>query len=293
MIEYTQKVGVLIRCLLCFTLVLPVDVRGQTRPVSTSASDVASLEGNVVDADTRQPIPGATVTARTESGNVSGEQIVPADGAFHFSLDPKQTYVLVTKASGYQPTEERLAFTSSYTNRLYGKLIRLKRADASTPASQPTASRQENAPRPTAPTQPAGIPPATNASAVAVRNTPPPLVAKTGETTQLRAIQFVQSKPDLLPEAQPALDQLLAFMQTNPSVEIELSGHTDNQGDFDKNMALSKERVDVVKKFLVKNGIKARRISTKGYGPTRPIASNSSEETRRLNRRVEMTVLKQ
>jgi len=275
-------------------LVLPAGVCGQSRPMSTSTSDVASLEGNVVDADTRQPIPGATILARTESGKVSGEQTVPADGAFHFTLDPKQTYVLVTKASGYQPAEERLAFTSSYTNRLYGKLIRLKRTDTPTPATQPAASRQENAPRPTPPAQTAGAATGTNTATVATRPTPPPpLVAKTGETTQLRAIQFVQSKPDLLPEAQPALEQLLAFMQNNPTVEIELSGHTDNQGNFDKNMALSKERVDVVKKFLVKNGIKARRISTKGYGPTRPIASNNSEETRRLNRRVEMTVLKQ
>ncbi|WP_229365963.1 OmpA family protein [Fibrisoma montanum] len=275
-------------------LVLPAGVCGQSRPMSTSTSDVASLEGNVVDADTRQPIPGATILARTESGKVSGEQTVPADGAFHFTLDPKQTYVLVTKASGYQPAEERLAFTSSYTNRLYGKLIRLKRTDTPTPATQPATSRQENAPRPTPPAQTAGAATATNTATVATRPTPPPpLVAKTGETTQLRAIQFVQSKPDLLPEAQPALEQLLAFMQNNPTVEIELSGHTDNQGNFDKNMALSKERVDVVKKFLVKNGIKARRISTKGYGPTRPIASNNSEETRRLNRRVEMTVLKQ
>jgi outer membrane protein OmpA-like peptidoglycan-associated protein len=122
---------------------------------------------------------------------------------------------------------------------------------------------------------------------------PPILVTTPGKTTQLRAIQFVQSKTELLPEAQPALEQLAAFLKNNPTTEIELSGHTDNQGDFDENVRLSKQRVDVVKAYLVANGIAASRITTRGYGPTRPIASNNAESTRQLNRRVEMTVLKQ
>ena len=118
-------------------------------------------------------------------------------------------------------------------------------------------------------------------------------MAPVGKATQLQALQFVQSQPDLLPEAQPALDQLLGFMRDHPTAEIELAGHTDNQGDFDKNLQLSKQRVDVVKDYLVKNGVDARRITTRGYGPTRPIASNNREATRQLNRRVEMTVVKQ
>lgn len=91
----------------------------------------------------------------------------------------------------------------------------------------------------------------------------------------------------------PALEQLLAFLRDKPTVEIELAGHTDNQGDFDENLRLSKQRVDVVKDYLVKNGVAANRISTRGYGPTRPIANNNKEVTRQMNRRVEMTVVKQ
>ena len=109
----------------------------------------------------------------------------------------------------------------------------------------------------------------------------------------LQAIQFVQSKAEFLPGAQPALDQLVTFMRDKPTITIELAGHTDNQGDFDQNVLLSKKRVELVKEYLVKNGIAATRITTRGYGPTRPIASNSSESTRQLNRRVEMLVLKQ
>jgi OOP family OmpA-OmpF porin len=109
---------------------------------------------------------------------------------------------------------------------------------------------------------------------------------------QLESIQFVQSKAEFLPSAQPALEQLSTYMHQNPTVEIELAGHTDNQGDFDENVRLSKKRVDLVKEYLVKNGIATKRITTRGYGPTRPIASNNSESTRQLNRRVEMVVLK-
>ncbi|MFD2571164.1 OmpA family protein [Spirosoma soli] len=114
-----------------------------------------------------------------------------------------------------------------------------------------------------------------------------------GASNPLQSIQFVQSKAEFLPGAEPALDQLVAFMRDKPTVEIELTGHTDNQGDFDENVRLSKKRVDLVKDYLVKNGIAAKRISTRGYGPIRPIASNKSEATRQLNRRVEMTVTKQ
>lgn len=111
-------------------------------------------------------------------------------------------------------------------------------------------------------------------------------------TNPLQAIQFVQSTAEFLPGAQPALEQLVTFMRGKPTTEIELSGHTDNQGDFDQNVLLSKKRVDLVKAYLVKNGIAASRVTTRGYGPTRPVASNNSERARQLNRRVEMIVTK-
>lgn len=114
-----------------------------------------------------------------------------------------------------------------------------------------------------------------------------------GDLKKMQAIQFVQSQAEFLPSSQTALDELVAFMRDKPTVEIELGGHTDNQGDFDQNVALSKKRVELVKSYLVKNGIDANRITTRGFGPTRPVASNRTEETRKLNRRVEMTITKQ
>jgi outer membrane protein OmpA-like peptidoglycan-associated protein len=75
-------------------------------------------------------------------------------------------------------------------------------------------------------------------------------------------------------------------------VEIELSGHTDNRGSYRALMDLSQKRVNQVKQYLISKGIEARRITGKGYGGTRPVASNDTEETRQLNRRVEFTIKK-
>lgn len=113
-----------------------------------------------------------------------------------------------------------------------------------------------------------------------------------GTTVTLKNILFVQSKDALLPESYPQLDLVVQFMKDNPHVEIELAGHTDSRGSFQQLMSLSQKRVNKVKAYLVSKGIKAKRISGKGYGGSKPIASNESEETRLLNRRVEFTIKK-
>jgi OOP family OmpA-OmpF porin len=113
-----------------------------------------------------------------------------------------------------------------------------------------------------------------------------------GTTVNLKSVLFVQSKPILLEESFDELDMVVDFMRLNPAVTIELSGHTDNRGRHDMNMKLSRERVQVVKQYLVDKGVEERRITGRGYGGTRPIADNEAEETRALNRRVEFTIMK-
>ena len=113
-----------------------------------------------------------------------------------------------------------------------------------------------------------------------------------GSVIKLNNIFFERSKATLLEESFPELKRLLEFMIENPSVEIELGGHTDNQGIAKLNFELSKDRVEMVKEYLVQKGISQKRIETKAYGGTKPVASNLTEETRALNRRVEITILK-
>lgn len=113
-----------------------------------------------------------------------------------------------------------------------------------------------------------------------------------GTKVNLKDVLFEQGRTNLLSQSYPELDLVVSFLKANPKVRIELSGHTDNRGIPGQNVKLSQSRVDKVKDYLVSKGVEKRRISGKGYGGSQPIASNDSEETRQLNRRVEFTIKK-
>jgi len=113
-----------------------------------------------------------------------------------------------------------------------------------------------------------------------------------GATVNLKSVLFKQSTPDLLPDSNDELDLVVTFLKENPKIEILLTGHTDNRGDPTHNKNLSEKRVQKVKEYLVSKGISGRRITGKGFGGAKPIADNKTEETRRLNRRVEFTIVK-
>ncbi len=112
-----------------------------------------------------------------------------------------------------------------------------------------------------------------------------------GEKIPIHNIFFVRSKADLLEESYVELDRLVSVLMEHPSLEIELGGHTDNTGQPELNLDLSLRRVAMVKEYLVQKGIAGTRLQTKGYGDSLPIASNEGELNRRLNRRVEFTIL--
>jgi outer membrane protein OmpA-like peptidoglycan-associated protein len=113
-----------------------------------------------------------------------------------------------------------------------------------------------------------------------------------GATVALRNVLFEQGKTNLLSGSSSELDNIVSFLKVNPTVKIELAGHTDNRGIPAQNVKLSQARVDKVRDYLIERGINKNRIAGKGYGGAVPIASNDSEETRQLNRRVEFTIKK-
>ncbi len=104
----------------------------------------------------------------------------------------------------------------------------------------------------------------------------------------ISTLPFSQSDSTLSSEARSALDTLTDYMKERTDLKFRLFGHTDNVGDFDKNISLSAQRAVIARDYLVRKGIDGNRVDTRGYGPTRPMASNNSESTRRLNRRVEV-----
>ena len=113
-----------------------------------------------------------------------------------------------------------------------------------------------------------------------------------GQTVKLNNIFFQQSKYYLNTSSYPELLRLIRILKEYPSVEIKIAGHTDNQGDPALNLKLSQDRVNEVKKYLSSHGINGNRITTEGFGGSKPVASNDQEETRSKNRRVEFTITK-
>ena len=91
--------------------------------------------------------------------------------------------------------------------------------------------------------------------------------------------------PTLKSESEVELNTLLNFMQNNEDLEVEIEGHTDNIGAESHNLKLSENRAKAVFEYLVNNGIKAKRMTFKGYGPSQPISNNDTEEGRASNRR--------
>ncbi|MBA4849274.1 OmpA family protein [Emticicia sp. BO119] len=117
---------------------------------------------------------------------------------------------------------------------------------------------------------------------------------KEGQTIVLHNLFFNQSKYDILPPSYPELNRIIALMKEYPTMEVMIEGHTDGADDnLMLNVKLSQDRANEVKKYLVEvGGIDDNHIQTKGWGPSRPIASNATEETRKKNRRVEFSILK-
>ena len=109
----------------------------------------------------------------------------------------------------------------------------------------------------------------------------------------LKGIYFDTAKWNLKKESYPNLTNLIEYMTLKKSAVIRLEGHTDNVGDDKKNQILSQKRADAVRKYLINKGISPQRVEAVGYGETMPIASNDTEEGRKINRRTVVTILQE
>jgi outer membrane protein OmpA-like peptidoglycan-associated protein len=106
----------------------------------------------------------------------------------------------------------------------------------------------------------------------------------------LQGIQFETAKADILPASSVILDKIADILLLNPSYLIEIQGHTDNFGNSSSNLILSESRAEAVRKYLVEKGVNNSRLSSHGYGDTKPVANNNTSEGRSKNRRVEFIV---
>jgi outer membrane protein OmpA-like peptidoglycan-associated protein len=100
-------------------------------------------------------------------------------------------------------------------------------------------------------------------------------------------IHFASGKADLLPESMGTINEVYNLLKNHPDLKFEIDGYTDNDGSADSNLKLSQQRADAVKAQLASMGIDISRLTTKGFGETKPVDSNDTPEGKANNRRVE------
>jgi outer membrane protein OmpA-like peptidoglycan-associated protein len=114
---------------------------------------------------------------------------------------------------------------------------------------------------------------------------------RSGSRITLENVFFDTDSYALMPESFSELDRLVALMEQNQKLRISLEGHTDSEGSDRGNQLLSERRAASVQAYLVDAGISSDRLEARGYGQSRPLADNSSEEGRQQNRRTELRIL--
>ncbi|MDC0339127.1 OmpA family protein [Flavobacteriales bacterium] len=104
-------------------------------------------------------------------------------------------------------------------------------------------------------------------------------------------VHFDSGNSSIKPSSYDELKELVAFLKLKPEIKIEVGGHTDNVGEKDANQLLSQNRANSVMKYLIDHGVSELRLTATGYGENSPVADNSTDKGRRLNRRTEVRVL--
>jgi len=118
---------------------------------------------------------------------------------------------------------------------------------------------------------------------------PPPPPPKTKIAT-LKGPNFAFDKAVLTADGERLLDQAVKTMQDNPSITVTCNGYTDSVGSDGYNLKLSERRADAARAYLLKKGVAATRVKSRGFGKAEPVASNATAEGRAENRRVEIVV---
>ncbi|MHC1698401.1 MAG: OmpA family protein [Geobacteraceae bacterium] len=204
-----------------------------------------------------------------------------ADARQLFIFDGKESAELTGQPPIIQQRESDLMFNWEYS---LGLTFLFGPAEKPAPPVCPPAPAATPAPAP-APEPPACPPPA---PAPAPAPKPEPVPEKICMTMK---IEFDHNKSDIKPKYHDVIGKVAEFLKKYPKTTAVIEGHTDNKGGYQYNIKLSQSRADSVSKYLVdKFGIEAERLSTKGYGYTKPVASNKTAEGRQKNRRVDAII---
>jgi outer membrane protein OmpA-like peptidoglycan-associated protein len=115
---------------------------------------------------------------------------------------------------------------------------------------------------------------------------------ETGMTVRLKNIQFNFGTTSLHPDSFDELRSVADLLVENPGLQLEIGGHTDDEGPDDYNLILSQGRAQSVVDYLISQGVNTAQLIAKGYGESKPINLGITKEAKAVNRRVEFTILK-
>jgi outer membrane protein OmpA-like peptidoglycan-associated protein len=238
------------------------------------------------------------------SGLVSGEELaatepsasraehtgralrVPVASAFSAPLTASQDTCMGSRSFGFQAMGFGVSFATTWQDR---NCRRLKNARQLFALGYPEAAVQllcmdEEV---YAAMQRAGTP-CPSVRLVSLQPEPPPAPEATPPLISFDDVLFDFDRATIRPDAAPVLEPLLAMLQTDPSMNIDIEGHTDWIGSDAYNQGLSQRRAQAVVNWLVSRGIARERISAVGQGESEPVATNDTAAGRQLNRRVEV-----
>ena len=253
-------------------------------PPAVAPRPTRLVRGQVLDARTGRPVPGAAIAyERLPDGVAAGTATAGlADARYELVLPGGSQFGFRATAPGYLSTSQNLDLSAlDRYGEVTQDLLLLPLGEAVEPlgAATPAVQTGATASRPGQLRTVAVVAPAPSAE----------------EKVVLNNVFFVRGKPELLPASYPELNRLAQTLRDNPGLEIRLDGHTDNTGDAKDpkpNQLLSEQRTQAVQAYLVRQKIAAARLATRGYGGSRPVAPNDTEANKARNRRVEFAITK-
>ena len=244
---------------------------------------VLTIKGRLIDAKTQKSIGGKVVYRVDKDTKSAGFKVVQPNYSFLFALKP-DTYTFTATATGYETAETSMDLSKLKKAQQFTQDIYLK------PVAQKPQVKTETKPLPSKTVKPVE-PPVIAAPKIEVPKEESAPVRIEVNKFRLDKVYFKIGESGILEQSYEQLHGLLKMMKESQTMTIIIEGHTDNVGDADENKRLSLQRAFNVREYLIKRGIAGKSIQFKGYGDTKPIADNSTEEGRIQNRRVEFVIV--
>ncbi|MDJ1468533.1 OmpA family protein [Xanthocytophaga flava] len=245
-----------------------LDIIKLNLPEVAKPKPVVIVYGYVLDSQTHKPIQADIVYRNQKTNKELGIATSnPVDGSYKIALPAGIAYTFMAKKRDFN------AVTETIDLKEVDKYEEIKR-DLYLTSTKKTETKEQ---------------PVSQSN---TKQTNPSQPTEAEETVSLNDLFFDTNKFALRKESISELDQLVKMLKENPTMAIKIQGHTDNVGNDTYNMALSQNRAKSVVKYLTSKGISTNRLSSQGYGESKPVADNTTKDGRQQNRRVEFVIIK-